>query len=171
LNIGEGRLVFAVPVLVVVLVVVPVVVVLFVAFVPVLLLFSIPEVEPDCRLLVVELLLPRDEPVNASPLDVPEAEEPDVWPAVGVREEPVKASPDEVPEIDVPEVLPPVPCAPTVAAGREVVVAVVAFPGLGRTPDVWAWTAVPARAIATDVAMNAGVNVVRIEVSLDRISG
>src|SRR4051812_43174614 len=46
--------------------------------------------------------LPREDPENASPVDVPETDAPLVWPLVGRREVPLKASPLEVPEIDTP---------------------------------------------------------------------
>jgi hypothetical protein len=81
------------------------------------------------------------------------------------REEPEKASPDDVPEIDVPAVVPPDPDAGMVAVEFDVVVVVVALGGVPRAEFTWAWAAVPAKAIATEVARNAGVSV-RIEVSL-----
>jgi hypothetical protein len=54
--------------------------------------------------------LPRDEPENASPVDVPDTDVPLVSPAVGEREAPVKASPLEVPDCGTPleELVPPV---------------------------------------------------------------
>jgi hypothetical protein len=81
------------------------------------------------------------------------------------REEPVKASPDEVPEIDVPAVVPAEPAAPRVPGEFDVVV-VVALGGVPRAAEfIWAWAAVHAKAIAAEVARNAGVGL-RIEVSL-----
>jgi hypothetical protein len=116
--------------------------------------------------------LPREDPEKASPVEVPEIEEPAVWPDAGLREDPVNASPEEVPETELPAVVPGDPvalAAPTVPVDDEVV-EVVALGAVPRAADpVWAWAAVPARAIATEVAMNAGVSL-RIEVSLDRIS-
>jgi hypothetical protein len=109
--------------------------------------------------------LPREEPENASPLDVPETDAPEVWPEVGFREDPLNASPDEVPEIDAPVVVPGVPVAEP--PGTLVVAGVEAPPGaIGRAAEfTWAWAAVPASASATDVAIDTGFSA-RIEVSL-----
>jgi hypothetical protein len=83
------------------------------------------------------------------------------------REEPEKASPDDVPEIDVPAVVPAEPAAPRVPGEFDVVVVVVALGGVPRAPEfIWAWAAGAAKAIATEVARNAGVSL-RIEVSLE----
>src|SRR4030081_293102 len=80
------------------------------------------------------------------------------------REEPEKASPDEVPEIDVPAVVPAEPAAGMVAVEFDVVV-VVALAGVPRAPElIWAWAAVAVKAIATEMARNAGVGM-RIEAS------
>src|ERR1700687_1819199 len=82
------------------------------------------------------------------------------------REEPVKASPDEVPEIDVPAVVPTEPAAPRVPGEFDVVVVVVALGGVPRAAEfIWAWAAVHAMAITTEVPRNAGVGL-RIEISL-----
>jgi hypothetical protein len=79
------------------------------------------------------------------------------------REEPVKASPDEVPEIEVPAVVPAEPEAPS---EFDVVVVVVALDGVPRAAEfIWPCAAVHAKAIATEVARNAGVGL-GIEVSL-----
>jgi hypothetical protein len=83
------------------------------------------------------------------------------------REEPEKASPDDVPEIDVPAVVPPEPEAGMVAVEFDVVVVVVALGGVPRAPEfIRAWVAGAAKAIATEVARNAGVSL-RIGVSLE----
>jgi hypothetical protein len=82
------------------------------------------------------------------------------------REEPVKASPDEVPEIEVPAVVPAEPEAPRVPGEFDVVVVVVALADVPRAAEfIWPCAAVHAKAIAMEAARNAGVGL-RIEVSL-----